>query len=156
MSSGNFAMVVIGVLAVALVLVAQAGGLGIREQTSVSELIAVAPPDRDATTWVLSRSVIEDGGFSFFGLFKGDPTFTVGVQVRTEPSCAELVSVNRIKSWPAPYPECSSDLLAAGVIAGLGPPGPWGPYTPLIVELEVTEACYNAAMPGAPLPAECR
>jgi len=155
-SSGSWAAVVIGVLAVALVLVAFAGGIGGRVQTSVSEPSDVAPPDPDATTWVLSRLAIEDGGRSFFGLFKGDPTFTVTAQVRTEPSCVELVFLNRVRSWPALYPECTSDLSTSGVIAGNAPPGPWGPYTPLIVRFEVTEICYEAAVPGAPWPAECR
>ena len=155
MNSGNLAMVVVGVLAVALVLVAIAGGFGGRVQTSGSVSIDVTAPDPDATTWVLSRSH-EDGGRSFFGLFKGDSTFRVAVQVRTEPSCVELLGVNRFRSWPAPYPECASDLSASGVIAGQGPPGPWGPYTPLIVELEVTKICYEAAVPGAPYPADCR
>ena len=154
MSSGNLAMVVVGVLAVALVLAAIAGGLGGRVQTSVSEPIDVGPPDPDATTWVLGRSAHEDLGF--FGLFKGDPTLRVAVQVRTAASCVELVGVNRFRSWPAPYPECASDLSAPGVIAGMSQPGPWGPYTPLIVELEVTEICYDAARLGAPWPAECR
>ena len=124
-------------------------------EVSVNEVVEAGAPDPDATSWVLSRHAVEDGGFSFFGLGKGETQYSLGAQVRTEATCPDAVYAAGLREWPVPLPECASDVDVPGRIAGSGAPGPWGIYAPMIVEVDVSAECHAAARVGAPWPQEC-
>jgi hypothetical protein len=144
-----------------LVIVAAAAGLvlavlALRGTSTTIEVLPpvdLPPPGEAGPTGApiaVVMSIRQDQETSFFGLWRGETHYLAGVQFYAPPDCAARIAQG--DPWPAASAACATAVPVTGVVTGLGVAATG--ETIVMVEVEVSEACFSTLQPGDIWPPE--